>query len=151
MTREGDKRLTMPKGFGAFMVNQCAVLWCDRNLWVATTHSHLPCFARKTTPKKRAVKAYKMAMNWAQVTEKKQQAQVYVSTIYFYIYAYISTFYLATLNLIQILLIVRCMQSGIETRGNLSTEFGSPMARSGKSRQKDWKELWILFVFKTIL
>ena len=43
------------------------------------------------------------------------------------------------------------MQSGIETRGNLSTEFGSPMARSGKSRQKDWKELWILFVFKTIL
>ena len=30
-------------------------------------------------------------MNWAQVTEKKQQAQVYVSTIYFYIYAYIST------------------------------------------------------------
>ena len=43
------------------------------------------------------------------------------------------------------------MQSGIETRGNLSTEFGSPMARSEKSRQKDWKELWILFVFKTIL
>ena len=39
-----------------------------------------------------------MAVNWAQVTEKKQQAQVYVSTIYFYIYAYISTFYLATLN-----------------------------------------------------
>ena len=28
-----------------------------------------------------------MAMNWAQVTQKKQQqAQVYVSTIYFYIY-----------------------------------------------------------------
>ena len=38
-------------------------------------------------------KTYKMAMNWAQVTQKKQQqAQVYVSTIYFYIYAYISTF-----------------------------------------------------------
>ena len=34
-----------------------------------------------------------MAMNWAQVTQKKQQqAQVYVSTIYFYIYAYISKF-----------------------------------------------------------
>ena len=34
----------------------------------------------------------KMAMNWAQVTQKKQQqVQVYVSKIYFYIYAYIST------------------------------------------------------------
>ena len=34
-----------------------------------------------------------MVMNWAQVTQKKQQrAQVYVSKIYFYIYAYISTF-----------------------------------------------------------
>ena len=32
-------------------------------------------------------------MNWAQITQKKQQeAQVYESTIYFYIYAYISTF-----------------------------------------------------------
>ena len=48
----------------------------------------------KTTPnKQRAAKQYKMAMNWAQVTQKKQQqAQVYVSTIYFYIYAYISKF-----------------------------------------------------------
>ena len=34
-----------------------------------------------------------MAMNWAQVPQKKQQqAQVYVSTIFFYIHAYISTF-----------------------------------------------------------
>ena len=34
-----------------------------------------------------------MVMNWAQVKQEKQQrAQVYVSTIYFYIYAYISTF-----------------------------------------------------------
>ena len=33
-----------------------------------------------------------MVMNWAQVTQKKQQqAQVYVSKICFYIYAYIST------------------------------------------------------------
>ena len=32
-----------------------------------------------------------MAKNWAQVTQKNQQpAQIYVSTIYFYIYAYIS-------------------------------------------------------------
>ena len=32
-------------------------------------------------------------MNWAQITQKKQQeAQVDESTIYFYIYAYISTF-----------------------------------------------------------
>ena len=34
-----------------------------------------------------------MAMNWAQVAQKKQQqAQVYVSKIYFYIYANIPTF-----------------------------------------------------------
>ena len=34
-----------------------------------------------------------MVMNWAQVKqEKQQQAQVYVSTIYFSIYAYISRF-----------------------------------------------------------
>ena len=54
------------KRFGAFMVNQCTVLWCGRNLWVETAHSHLRCFAlcRKTTPnKQRAAKAYKMAMN----------------------------------------------------------------------------------------
>ena len=32
-------------------------------------------------------------MNWAQIAQKKQQrAQVYESKIYFYIYAYISTF-----------------------------------------------------------
>ena len=40
-----------------------------------------------------------MAMNWAQVTQKKQQqAQVYVSTISFYIHAYISTFLTTVLN-----------------------------------------------------
>ena len=46
----------------------CAVLWCGRDLWAQTAHSHLPCFAlcRKTTPNKhRAAKPYKMAMNWA--------------------------------------------------------------------------------------
>ena len=68
------------------MVNRCAVLWCGRDLWVETAQSQLPCFAlcRKTTPnKQRAAKPYKMAMNWAQVTQKKQQqTQVYVSTIY---------------------------------------------------------------------
>ena len=89
-------RLTWPEGFGAFMVNRCAVLWSGRDLWVETAHSHLPCFVlwRKTTPKKqRAAKSYKMAMNWTQVTQKKQQqAQVYLSTIQFYIYAYFSTF-----------------------------------------------------------
>ena len=50
------------KDFGAFMVNQCAVLWCGRNLRVATAHSNLPCFAlcRKTTPnKQRTAKPYK--------------------------------------------------------------------------------------------
>ena len=68
------------------MVNRCAVLWCGRDLWVETAQSQLPCFAlcRKTTPnKQRAAKPYKMAMNWAHVTQKKQQqTQVYVSTIY---------------------------------------------------------------------
>ena len=66
-------------------VNQCAVLWCGRDLWVETAHSDLPFFAlwRKTTPnKQRAAKPYKMARNWAPVTQKKQQqAQVDVSTI----------------------------------------------------------------------
>ena len=40
----------------------------------------------KTTPyKQRAAQPYKMATNWAQVTQKKQQqTHVYVSTIYFY-------------------------------------------------------------------
>ena len=70
----------------SFMVNRCAVLWCGRDLWVETAQTHLPCFAlsRKTTPnKQRTAKLYKMAMNWAQVTQKKQQqTQVYVSTIY---------------------------------------------------------------------
>ena len=77
------------------MVNRCSVLWCVWDLWVVTAHSHLPFFFlwRKTTPnKQRPAKAYKIAMNWAQVTQKKQQqAQVYVSTVisifmpYFYV------------------------------------------------------------------
>ena len=86
------------KRFGAFMVNQCTVLWCGRNLWVETAHSHLRCFALcgKTTPnKQRAAKPYKMAMNWVQITQKKQQqAQVYVNTIFFpysCIYFYVLT------------------------------------------------------------
>ena len=90
------KRLTMSKGFGTYMVNQCAVLWCGRDLWVETAHSHLPYFAlcRKTTPnKQRAAKPYNMAMNWAQVSQTKQlQAQVRESTIYIYFHTYISTF-----------------------------------------------------------
>ena len=65
--------------------------------WWIGANNHLPCFAlcRKTTPpnKQQAAKPYKTARNWAQVTQKKQQqAQIYVSIIYFYIYAYISTF-----------------------------------------------------------
>ena len=79
------------------MVNQCTVLWCGRNLWVETAHSHLLCLAlcRKTTPnKQRAAKPYKMAMNWAQVTQKKQQhAHVYVNTIFF---PYSCIFYVLT-------------------------------------------------------
>ena len=102
MTRARDKRLTMPLGFDGFMVNQCAVLWCGRDLCFETAHSHLPCFAlcRKTTPnKQQAAKPCKMAMNWVQVTQKKQQ-QVYVSTIYEF--------------LIQSLQIVCNMQNGME-------------------------------------
>ena len=47
----------------------------------------------ETTPNnKQAAKPYKIAMNWAQVTQKKRrQTQVYVRKIYFYIYAFIST------------------------------------------------------------
>ena len=83
MTRGREKRLTWPKRIWALMVNRCALPWCGRDLWVETAHSHLPCFAlcRKTTPnKQRPSKPYKIAMNWAQVTQKKQQqTQVYVS------------------------------------------------------------------------
>ena len=64
-TKGRDKRLTWPYGFGAFMVNRCAVVWCGRDLRVETAHSHLPYFAlcRKTTPnKQRAAKRYKMAL-----------------------------------------------------------------------------------------
>ena len=98
MTKGRDERLTMPKGFGAFMVNQCAGLWWGRNLWVATAHSHLPCFAlcRKTTPKKqRAAKPYKMAMNWAQVTQKKQHTDPSLGKcnlfLYLCLYVYVLT------------------------------------------------------------
>ena len=83
-------------GFGGFMANRSSVLWCRRDLWVNTGHSNLPCFdlRRKTTPNnQRASKPCKMVMNWVQITQKKQQqAQVYVSKIYFHIYAYISRF-----------------------------------------------------------
>lgn len=50
------------------------VLWCHGDLRVQTTHSHLHYFAlcSKTTPnKQQATKPCKMAMNWAQVTQKK--------------------------------------------------------------------------------
>ena len=45
ITRGRDKRLTMPKGFGAFMMNQCAVLWCGRTLWVALRLHTVTCLA----------------------------------------------------------------------------------------------------------
>ena len=121
MTRGRDKRLTMPKGFGAFMVNQCAVLWCGRNLWVATAHSHLPSFAlrRKTTPKKQwAVKPYKMAMNWAQVTQKSNNRpkfkQAQIISIFMPIFLRFNSYIEL---LIQILQIVRNVQNSIETSG----------------------------------
>ena len=83
-------------GFGSFMANRSTVLWCRRDLWVETGHSNLPCFdlRRKTTPNnQRASKPCKMVMSWVQITQKKQQqAEVYVSKICFYIYAYISRF-----------------------------------------------------------
>ena len=64
-------------------------------------------------------------MNWAQVTEKKATGpslRKYNLFLYLCLYFYVLFSYVEFL--IQILLIVRCMQSGIETRGNLSTEFG---------------------------
>ena len=82
-------------GLKDLALSWCAVLWRGRGLCVETANNHLPCFAlcRKTTPpnKQQAAKPYKTARNWAQVTQQ-QQAQIYVSIIYFYIYAYISTF-----------------------------------------------------------
>ena len=78
------------------MVIRYAGRWCGRDLWVESTRSDLPCFAfcKKSTPNERPYeRPYELAINWAQVAQKKQQqAQVYVSKIYFYIYAYISTF-----------------------------------------------------------
>ena len=72
------------KGFGAFMVNRCAVeaLWCGRGLWVETAHSHLPSFAlcRKTTAnKQRAQNGIKWPWIERDYTKRQQQAQVYVS------------------------------------------------------------------------
>ena len=54
MTRGCYKRLTWPEGFGAFMVNRCAVLWCRRDFELRLHTVTLPCFAlcRKTTPNK---------------------------------------------------------------------------------------------------
>ena len=49
----------MPKGFGAFIVNQWAVLWCGRDLWVLNT----------TPNKQRAAKPYKRASSGS--TEKQ--------------------------------------------------------------------------------
>ena len=97
-TKNFKKHVPLPglTGFGGFMANRSPVLWCRRHLWVNTGHSNLPCFdlRRKTTPNnQRASKPCKMVMNWVQITQKKQQqAQVYVSKIYFHIYAYISRF-----------------------------------------------------------
>ena len=65
-----------------------------------------------------------MAINEAQVTQKKQQqAQVYVSTIYLCVYFYgLRTI----LNFsYKVLKIVRNMQKSIETCGNLCTEIVS--------------------------
>ena len=62
MTRGSYKRLTWPEGFGASMVNRCAVLWCGRDFELKLHTVTLPCFAlcRKTTPnKQRAAKRIK--------------------------------------------------------------------------------------------
>ena len=51
-----------------------------------------------------------MAMNWAQVTQKKrQQVQIYVSKIYFYIYA----FFLRFNNYIEFLIQIKFVKSFI--------------------------------------
>ena len=90
-TKQKDERLIWLSGFAAFMVNRCVVHWFQRDLWVETAQSNATCFAlwKKTKLKKQHIaKPDKMAMNWTQYTQKKQQqTQVYVSEIYFYIYA----------------------------------------------------------------
>ena len=93
MTRGSYKRLTWPEGFGAFMVNRCAVLWCGRDfeLRLHTVTCLVSLYIGKQHRQTTSRKTYKMAMNWAQVTQKEQQqVQVSVRTIYFYIYAYTS-------------------------------------------------------------
>ena len=62
MTRASYKTLTWPEGFGASMVNRCAVVWCGRDFELKLHTVTLPCFAlcRKTTPnKQRAAKRIK--------------------------------------------------------------------------------------------
>ena len=94
MTRGRDRKLTWPKRIWCFDGESVrGTLMRERFAsWDSTQSPAL--LWRKTTPnKQQATKLYEMVMNWAQVKqEKQQQAQVYVSTIYFYIYAYISTF-----------------------------------------------------------
>ena len=75
-------------------------------------------------------KPNKLAMNWAQVTQKRQQqAQVYVSTTHFYV-NFMPIFVRFILNFSHSLKIVRNMQNRNENRGNLCTEFGAPSVSS---------------------
>ena len=66
----------------------------------------------------------KTAMNWAQVTPKRQQQAQVLYNLFLYSCLY---FYSYKEFLIQILQIVRNMQNSIETRGNLCTELGPPV------------------------
>ena len=69
-----------------------------------------------------------MATNWVQITQKKQQqAQVYVSTIFFIFMPIFLRFNNYIEFLLQSLEIVSNMQSSIETHGNLCTEPGPPV------------------------
>ena len=78
MTRGRDKRRTWPQGFGTFMANWCAVVWCGGDLWVEVAHSNLPCFAlcRRTTPnKQRAPKPYNQCLCKEDEKVPQQQRQ----------------------------------------------------------------------------
>ena len=112
------------------MVNRSAVLWCGRDLWVETGHSHLPRFAlcRKTTlNKQRAAKPYKMAMIIEPKLHRKgnlQQAQVYIISIFVPVFLHFNNY---IEFFVQSLQIVHNMQNSIETRSNLCTKLGLPV------------------------
>ena len=79
-----------------FIVNWCAVLWCRSDLWVETAHSNLPCFA--LCQKQHWTNNYlQTRKKWPWIEPRlhrksNKEPKAYVSEVYFYSYACISTF-----------------------------------------------------------